>query len=533
MGCYEAFITEVKCLLNAEHARLWMVDCDNAQIWEWTGFEKHPLKRSFLPQEESLDLNDAHKRKKVNKVGIAADVARTGVRINVPFPAVQSDSFSIEIDRLSGENSLTILCEPIRHRGKLVAVVQAYNKQKNKEDAARIHPEVSAEPFTSVDEKVLGLLCDHMAELMFKCHQFQDMMTSCEIPFSVCTGLTWRYPCSPRDLFELAQNYLFHIQSSLRAEHCILYVYQMNRILGVASLWTACPDGRRGRRNVDIGEGLAGWAAQEREVVNVPDVSKDFRYDVNIDAAFSDSLDVDGDPSPDFVATNALAVPVNNHDGSLMAVCVMLNKESGQFTEFDAKMIRLECQHVVLMVKTVTANFSYFSTNETIPETLYRCMHIVECERTHLFVAETVERKFKIVRQLRLYASSDEYMNGLTNQLDDKKPLVEVPFSDGLIGYVARTGRDIIISDARSDPRFDAKIDDAMGFHTSSLMTIPVQDAKDKSKIIGILLIANKHGSSAFSRMDRTLSIVFSRQIAKLYAKKMSEISDDDDGSNM
>ena len=60
----------------------------------------------------------------------------------------------------------------------------------------------------------------------------------------------------------------------------------MNRILGVASLWTACPDGRRGRRNIDIGEGLAGWAAQEREVVNVPDVSKDFRYDVNIDAVF-------------------------------------------------------------------------------------------------------------------------------------------------------------------------------------------------------------------------------------------------------
>jgi hypothetical protein len=111
----------------------------------------------------------------------------------------------------------------------------------------------------------------------------------------------------------------------------------MNRILGVARLWTACPDGRRGRRNTDIGEGLAGWAAQEREVVNVPDVSKDFRYDVNIDAAFSDSLDVDGDPSPDFVATNALAVPVNNHDGSLMAVCVMLNKASGELQSLTQK----------------------------------------------------------------------------------------------------------------------------------------------------------------------------------------------------
>jgi hypothetical protein len=31
------------------------------------------------------------------------DVARTGVTINVPFPAVQSSSFSIETDRLPTE----------------------------------------------------------------------------------------------------------------------------------------------------------------------------------------------------------------------------------------------------------------------------------------------------------------------------------------------------------------------------------------------------------------------------------------------
>jgi len=37
------------------------------------------------------------------QAGIAADVARTGVTINVPFPAVQSSSFSIEIDRLPDE----------------------------------------------------------------------------------------------------------------------------------------------------------------------------------------------------------------------------------------------------------------------------------------------------------------------------------------------------------------------------------------------------------------------------------------------
>lgn len=61
----------------------------------------------------------------LQSAGIAADVARTGIPINVPFPAVQCQSFSIEIDRLPGENARTVICEPIRHEGSIVAVTQS------------------------------------------------------------------------------------------------------------------------------------------------------------------------------------------------------------------------------------------------------------------------------------------------------------------------------------------------------------------------------------------------------------------------
>jgi len=46
----------------------------------------------------------------------------------------------------------------------------------------------------------------------------------------------------------------------------------------------------------------------------------------------------------DFVATSALAVPLRNHDGSILGVCVLLNKGSGPFSEFDEHMVQLECQ---------------------------------------------------------------------------------------------------------------------------------------------------------------------------------------------
>jgi len=373
-SCCQTFKGQVKTLLNAQHVRLWMVDQTNAQIWEWAGNERHPRKRSYLsPETDTLDLKNPTKRKHVQKLGIAADVARTGVTINVPFPAVQSESFSIQVDRLPGGNSLTILCEPLRYQDEIIAVVQCYNKQLSPEEAERLHQTESAHKnFTRVDERMTRLLCDYMGQVICKCRNFDNIMSAAEQTLHG-TGLTWHFPCSASDLFELAQVYLSHVRESLMAQHCVFYVLSNNVINNEKKLWTGCPEGRRPRRYIEIGQGLAGWIAEKQTVVNANDLSNEARFDVNVDAAFSDLANPMGDPRNDFVAMNALGVPIKNHDGSLLGVCVMLNKASGApFSKFDEHILKLECQHVVLMVKTVTANFTYFSTQETIEEVLYR-----------------------------------------------------------------------------------------------------------------------------------------------------------------
>ena len=489
-GSCESFLCEVKVLLKAQHVRLWMVDQKNGQIWEWFGNEQHPRKRSvFPPASDMAHMGSFAKRKFVRKTGIAADVARTGVAINVPFPAVQCPSFSIEIDRLPGENALTILCEPLRYRGEVMAVVQCYNKQSNDEGDSSREPE----PFTCVDEQVLRMLGENMAELIHKCRNFQDVMTASDRTLHG-TGLTWHYPCSPSDLFHLAQSYLLYIRDHFQAEHCVLYVLSVNAISGEKKLWTNSPEGTSARRNAELGQGLAGWVVDKEESLNVDDLSTESRYNPTVDAAFTDPASSNGDPRPDFVGRNALAVPLKNHDGTMLGVCVMLNKETGSFSDFDEQLLRLECQHVVLMVKTSTANFSYFATQETIPETLHRCMQLVECERTHFFVCDTVERKDNTMHVLHLFASSDDYMSDRTHQVNENPP-VDIPVSDGILGYVVRARKTIVIPNARDDPRFNLKIDDMMGYRTTSLMAIPVIDSKKTSGTMGALFIANKHAN--------------------------------------
>ena len=69
---------------------------------------------------------------------------------------------------------------------------------------------------------------------------------------------------------------------------------------------------------------------------------------------------------------------------------------------------------------------------------------------------------------------------------------IRIPLSDGLLGYVARTGTSICLPDAKHDPRFNINIDKKMNYTTTSLMALPVFHAEDPAVIIAVLLVSNK-----------------------------------------
>ena len=58
-----------------------------------------------------------------------------------------------------------------------------------------------------------------------------------------------------------------------------------------------------------------------------------------------------------------------------------------------------------------------------------------------------------------------------------------VKLSNGIIEHVASTGDTLNIYDAQNDPRFDKELDKATGFHTRSILCMPIRD--NKYQIIG------------------------------------------------
>lgn len=95
---------------------------------------------------------------------------------------------------------------------------------------------------------------------------------------------------------------------------------------------------------------------------------------------------------------------------------------------------------------------------------------------------------------------------------------------EGIAGHVVQEGESLLVLDARNDPRFCPRIDEAIGFTTRSVLCVPL---KVKDKIIGAIEVINKLDGQ-FNEKDQWLlnymagSVAIALENARLY----TELSD-------
>jgi len=74
-----------------------------------------------------------------------------------------------------------------------------------------------------------------------------------------------------------------------------------------------------------------------------------------------------------------------------------------------------------------------------------------------------------------------------------------LPVGEGIVGAVAASGRAEILNAPYDDPRFDPRVDRVTGFHTRSLLTVPVRDRN--GELTAVLQLLN-HRGAGFSDED-------------------------------
>ncbi|PFX27035.1 dual 3',5'-cyclic-AMP and -GMP phosphodiesterase 11-like isoform X1 [Stylophora pistillata] len=97
------------------------------------------------------------------------------------------------------------------------------------------------------------------------------------------------------------------------------------------------------------------------------------------------------------------------------------------------------------------------------------------------------------------------------SKLEDMQGLEEIriPLGTGIVGYTADTGEVVNIANAYEDSRFNQEIDKKTGYHTRSILCMPIRDHYH-GEIIGVAQVINKRGF-----LDHT----FTREDEKIFSK--------------
>lgn len=226
------------------------------------------------------------------------------------------------------------------------------------------------------------------------------------------------------------------------------------------------------------------------------------RYGQETVLAFLHEMDFFGELSMiDEQPRSATAVAVED------SVLFSLNKES-----FD-KLLYNHRPFTINLLKNITRRIR--TSNETIVRELERSIEraIQDINKLTQLIdaANSVNSTLDLDRLLRTILESalrgvdadrgtvyliDELKGELWSKVLKGTDVVEIrlPLGVGIAGHVAKTGETVNIPDAYQDERFNPETDKRTGYHTKTILCMPLKNKDDK--IIGVFQLINKKGGT-------------------------------------
>ena len=100
----------------------------------------------------------------------------------------------------------------------------------------------------------------------------------------------------------------------------------------------------------------------------------------------------------------------------------------------------------------------------------------------------------------------------IAHHAGDRPLSIEIPWSQGIAGHVARTGEPVNVADAYDDPRFDPTTDRRTGFRTKGVMAVPIRDRDQR--VFAVAQLLNKRGGPSFTAADERALSDFAKPLA-------------------
>jgi len=162
-----------------------------------------------------------------------------------------------------------------------------------------------------------------------------------------------------------------------------------------------------------------------------------------------------------------------------------------------------------LLVEVVNSALQSLSLDELLGRLVSLAVATLDAERGSIFVYD---------------AKRDELYSRVA--LGSELAEIRISRMSGIAGIVYRSGSPEIVSKPYDDPRFEASVDEITGYHTRSILAVPLHDPH--GGVIGVVEILNKR-KGGFDAVDLGLLQVIAEQAstalehARVFAEERSE----------
>jgi signal transduction histidine kinase/putative methionine-R-sulfoxide reductase with GAF domain len=290
---------------------------------------------------------------------------------------------------------------------------------------------------------------------------------------------------------------------------------------------------------LEVGEGVAGWVAQTREIVNIPDAYADQRFQPRVDVKSG------------YRTRSILSVPMLGALGGLVGVLQVLNKHDGPFTTADEELMTALASQAAIAIENARLYHSLVLQNQE----LSRARRDLERRQRELNALYEVEKELSAALDLddllsRILAQAINVLGGGAGSIALVDPdgalrfrtvqgpaaprLIErtLPHGTGLLGWSIAHKTPIIVDDPAKDPRHAVEVARESGVTPQHIMVAPLVEGEDV--IGGIEIIDQRRtvrdGDGAWGDEDLKLLVLIASQAASAIglARRRSEQSNRD-----
>jgi len=286
---------------------------------------------------------------------------------------------------------------------------------------------------------------------------------------------------------------------AMNADRASLFL--VDKVTG--ELWSKVAEGEKSREiRIPLDKSIAGWVARNEQIVNIPEAYKDARFNPDVDRRTN------------YRTRSVLCGPVIGVHGDLIGVIEVINKKEGVFNEQDEAFLRIFTHQIAISIENFYLSRKMIANYEKMAIMLDVATFVSQTLDLETLIIKIVSRISQILNSERsslflLDRQTDELWSKVAQGVEISE--IRFPRSVGLAGHVTTTGQSLNIKKAYEDSRFNPAFDEATGFHTETVLCMPVFNRE--GKIIGVTETMNKK-SGVFEQEDEDMLRALSSQIA-------------------